>query len=147
MNRTHSKCSKPHSDDNSSLYTINRDLQDFNNDGVLDLQVKAGGKSANRFGQSDYKYDFNSLQVLADTTFTYQSLDLEQDGDMDLFMVKDDHAVVFLNDGTGGFTENSNSIIASRLFYHLLNDMDSEGDIDTLYYRNGVLYFAKNQHF
>jgi hypothetical protein len=67
---------------------------------------------------------------------TFASGDIDGDGDKDLFMIGQTPATrtkLYLNDGTGNFTELAHSFPLSSSGQAFLKDLDNDGDLD-LYY-------------
>jgi Secretion system C-terminal sorting domain/FG-GAP-like repeat len=64
---------------------------------------------------------------------TFASGDIDGDGDKDLFMIGQTPAIrtkLYLNDGTGNFTELSNPFPLSSSGQAILKDLDNDGDLD-----------------
>jgi hypothetical protein len=57
--------------------------------------------------------------------------DVDDDGDLDLFVANDGQGnTVWLNDGSGTFTDSGLSLGSSRSYGAALGDVDGDGDLD-----------------
>ncbi|MCA9040853.1 MAG: VCBS repeat-containing protein, partial [Planctomycetaceae bacterium] len=112
-------------------------LGDLDGDGDLDAFI--GGSTSNGVillndGNAHFT---DSGQVLLSTLQEYRFGvdlgDLDGDGDLDAFMVSTSGGeVVFLNDGTGVFSEHQALEVAPRAISVNLGDVDSDGDLDAV---------------
>lgn len=109
-------------------------IGDFDGDGLGDFAVAHGA------GISLFRYDGKTLTDRADlpvgTVRVIRSADLDDDGDIDLVGLKSDEAVVWANDGAGGFTElgrvatlNGEAEAGSQSTLRLY-DFDTDGILD-----------------
>lgn len=67
---------------------------------------------------------------------TFASGDIDGDGDIDLFMIGQTPAIrtkLYLNDGTGNFTELTHPFPLSSSGQAILKDLDNDGDLDLFY--------------
>jgi hypothetical protein len=126
---------------------------DYNNDGYLDLFV------ANTGGQSDFLYANNqngTFSKITNSDITIQQnnssgsswIDLDNDGDLDLFVSADlgSKSSLFVNDGLGNFSlaENTLTQVLGNSYPNAWADYDNDGDMDAFVgNRNGEL----NQFF
>lgn len=117
---------------------------DFDGDGLGDLAVVSPS------GLTLFRYDGKTLVDRVDFTVgatrVIRAADVDSDGDLDLVGLKSDEAVVWANDGAGGFTElgrvatlNGTASVADQNKLHLY-DIDSDGILDL--YTNGDQWYG-----
>ena len=108
------------------------EFADFNGDGLLDLYVGSGGNeypTGNLFafdrlffgnGQGKFQFAMNSLPPLGENTSAIVPFDLDQDGDLDLFVgasvVTGDYgaspkSALLINNGNGQFSDASDAML------------------------------------
>ena len=125
-------------------------MGDLDGDGDLDaFLAMAGGRNfplANRVLFNDGSGSFTDTgQSLGDTYSDMVALaDLDGDGDLDAFVANDDlfandpANTVWLNDGSGFFTDSGQRLGDSRSTDVDLADVDADGDIDAFLANPGV---------
>ncbi len=111
---------------------------DLDGDGLRDLLVtNEGGDLNHPFRQQEpgsWTLDFTSpLYGPSENTMTASWGDVDNDGDLDLFLGnhgQPDH--LLLNDGAGGFTAQDDAVFAAdtRTFGSAFGDLDNDGDLD-----------------
>ncbi len=126
---------------------------DCNNDGFLDLFVPTGalGTYYNYFYINNGNGSFTSIKespLVEAIDWASGSAwgDFDNDGDLDLFLVRYDHAIdnvnpdrLFINKGDGNFEIYSSSVIDSLQSYGRAcawSDYDRDGDLDIFIARN-----------
>jgi thioredoxin-like negative regulator of GroEL len=109
---------------------------DVDADGDLDLCLTAtGDKGAASIWQNDGKGSFVACGEFADQAVSPCFGDVDNDGDVDLWLGRAGTDLLLLNDGKGQFAPDANAALAgpdalthtARLF-----DLDSDGDLDFL---------------
>jgi hypothetical protein len=114
-------------------------LGDLDGDGDPDAFVGTGGPGwTNEVWLNDGAGTFSdSGQGLGDSISLAVALgDLDGDGDLDAFVGNDENDFggqpkkVWLNDGTGAFSDSGQSLGASATFAVALEDLDGDGDLD-----------------
>ena len=106
---------------------------DFDGDGDFDLLVTVGSRHRettlfrnNGVGQ----FAGTPLNVLVDTPLVG---DLDGDGDLDIYQWNPNSPdQVFLNDGTGSFTDSGQSLSHLTQYGAALGDIDGDGDLDVV---------------
>jgi hypothetical protein len=115
------------------------DWGDMDNDGDLDLYVATMYGMANLLYRNDGDGRFTALEegaAVLDAGHTYgvNWADCDNDGDLDLAVVNwGAAAVLYLNDGTGGFTRCVAGDLGRRITYGAClawADYDDDGDLD-----------------
>lgn len=111
---------------------------DIDNDGDLDLFV-TNSNSTNNFlyknlGNGNFEKVNNSIVNQGGSSHGCSFADIDNDGDLDLFVTNDRiRKFLYLNDGTGNFTENKDEAITYNFglsFGHAWSDYDHDGDLD-----------------
>ena len=111
-------------------------LGDLDGDGDLDAFVTNSEGEPNRVWLNDGSGAFaDSGQMLGGVESFGVSLgDLDDDGDLDAFVANgllvDRPNVVWLNDGSGVFTDSGQALGNARSFGVVLGDVDGDGDLD-----------------
>ncbi len=141
---------------------------DFDNDGDLDLYIAkcrfgvtnpSDPRRINALYQNDGNHNFEEkageygLKIGAQS-WSSEFQDIDNDGDLDCFITNHDvHALLLENDGSGNYTEISESAGVAVLGYFLqgsMRDFDNDGFVDILtaspsniYLNNGDKTFTK----
>ena len=116
---------------------------DIDNDGDFDLFVANWGGYKNQLfinnNNGDFTEDTNSI-IATPNTFSFGSTfgDIDNDGDLDLFVCNayeagQNNNFVYINDGDGNFTQDTNSALANQLGYTFgaaFGDYDNDGWLD-----------------
>jgi len=81
----------------------------------------------------------NSGQMFNSSGTDVASGDLDNDGDLDLFMTRSNELAseVWLNDGAGNFSNSGQLIGSSNASYVVLGDLDGDGDLDAFITNEG----------
>ena len=113
---------------------------DYDNDGDLDLYVTNASLQNNNFYKNNGDGTFTSITTgdfVNDGGDSHGSVwgDLDNDGDLDLFVSNDRGGLKFLyiNNGDGTFGTNTSEAVCSRAgnsFGSALSDIDRDGDLD-----------------
>ena len=129
------------------------DFADFNRDGILDLYVGSGGnenESGNLFlfdriyfgkGNGQFQFFPNALPPIGENTSTLAINDLDQDGDLDIFVgaavVSGDYGAspkssILINQGNGQFRDETEKWQGSSTQLGMVNtavweDLDNDG--------------------
>ena len=135
---------------------------DFDNDSDLDLYVAHCRQSTtsptdlrriNRLFVNDGNNNFTEMAdqygiAIGWQTWTSSFGDIDNDGDLDLLLTNHDYDnQVFENDGTGHFTELTNTGIGNfniTPIESVFEDFDNDGYVDVLIAGNEWLYFKNN---
>jgi hypothetical protein len=133
---------------------------DINNDGHLDLYIAkcrqgvnnpADPRRINMLFVNDGNNNYTQQAALRGVASSYQSwtadfADVDNDGDMDLFITNHDFTLqLFENDGNGFFTDitaGSGLQVEGFFLQAILKDFDNDGYVDVLY-AGGVHGFRK----
>lgn len=149
---------------NELLPSRSADWVDYDSDGDNDLFVTNEGNNANTLYQNQGNNQF--LQIF-DNTIVEDSrdsmgsswADIDNDGDFDLLVTNNNAPnQLFINNGSGNFTENLVSEIAQETtnsFGSSFADLDNDGDLDLLianaysstHFKNSVFINDGNGHF
>ncbi len=115
---------------------------DINNDGYFDLFVVNAGNQNNELFINNQGGSFTRItsgEIIASNGHSHGSSfgDLDNDGDLDLYITNDQDKskFLFLNNGDATFTRNTDEIItaaAGNTFANALSDIDRDGDLDIL---------------
>lgn len=111
---------------------------DIDNDGDLDLFVTNSNSIANFLyknnGNGSFEKILNSIVNQGGSSHGCSFADIDNDGDLDLFVTNDkSRKYLYLNDGRGNFVENINEMITYNFglsFGHSWSDFDHDGDLD-----------------
>ena len=111
---------------------------DVDNDGDLDLFVTNSNSSTNFFyknlGDGTFEKITNSIINQGASSHGCSFADIDNDGDLDLFVTNDRiRKFLYLNDGAGNFSENREEAITYNFglsFGHSWSDFDHDGDLD-----------------
>lgn len=135
---------------------------DFDNDQDLDLYVShcrqstsnpADERRINRLFVNDGNNSYTEMAATFGINVGWQSWtgnfgDIDNDGDLDLFLANHDHTnQIFENDGTGHYTELTTSGIANfsiTPIESVMEDFDNDGFVDILIAGDEWLYFKNN---
>ena len=113
-------------------------LADLDSDGDLDAFTTGWNNSFNKVWLNDGMGAFTEAQVIPNANATSVQLgDLDGDGDLDAYLTNTNYGYtgdlpdeVWLNDGTGHFTDNGQSLDTVDSVIPALGDLDSDGDLD-----------------
>lgn len=135
---------------------------DFDNDGDLDLYVAHCRQSSssptdlrriNRLfvndGNNNFSEQANAYGIdVGWQTWTSSFGDLDNDGDLDLVLTNHDHtSQIFVNDGTGHYTENTTSgfnTTAITPIESVVEDFDNDGFADILVTGSEWMFWKNN---
>ncbi|MFT5327120.1 MAG: hypothetical protein ACI8P0_005008, partial [Planctomycetaceae bacterium] len=117
--------------------TYNVELVDIDGDGDLDLYHGDGGGLVNRNNGNGTFATQENLSTLTARAAAFG--DLDGDGDLDLFGAPGgaNPNNVYFNDGTGSFTDSSQSLGSSATKSIALADLDGDGDLDAFIANDG----------
>ena len=108
-------------------------LGDFDNDGDLDAAVANKGAVNLLYWSNGGVFDSAPVDLGTDDVNTYAiaSADLDHDGDIDIVATNAiNPSVIYVNDGTGGFSEMDVNEDTSRRWAVELVDVEGDGDLD-----------------
>jgi len=115
-------------------------LGDIDNDGDLDMYITAGYSNANHMYENDGSGFFTDITYASGTSCNNYSrgsdlVDIDNDGDLDLIVCNENTtSQLFLNDGTGTFTDVTESsgmlVDKSKGTAAPAGDFDGDGDLD-----------------
>lgn len=111
---------------------------DIDNDGDLDLFVTNSNSTLNflykNLRNGNFEKITNSIVNQGGSSHGCSFADIDNDGDLDLFVTNDRiRKFLYLNDGQGNFTENRNEMVTFNFglsFGHSWSDFDHDGDLD-----------------
>lgn len=111
---------------------------DIDNDGDLDLFVTNSNSTTNflykNLGSGNFQKITNSIVNQGGSSHGCSFADIDNDGDLDLFVTNDRiRKFLYFNDGNGNFTENRDEAITYNFglsFGHAWSDYDHDGDLD-----------------
>ncbi|MCS4302422.1 FG-GAP-like repeat-containing protein [Chryseobacterium sp. BIGb0232] len=111
---------------------------DIDNDGDLDLFVTNSNTTTNflykNLGNGNFQKVTNSIVNQGGSSHGCSFADIDNDGDLDLFVTNDKiRKFLYFNDGNGNFTENRDEAITYNFglsFGHAWSDYDHDGDLD-----------------
>jgi uncharacterized repeat protein (TIGR01451 family) len=111
---------------------------DIDNDGDLDLFVTNSNSTTNflykNLGSGNFEKITNSIVNQGASSHGCSFADIDNDGDLDLFVTNDRiRKFLYFNDGSGNFTENRDEAITYNFglsFGHSWSDFDHDGDLD-----------------
>ena len=111
---------------------------DIDNDGDLDLFVTNSNNTTNFLyknnGNGSFEKISNSIVNQGGSSHGCSFADIDNDGDLDLFVTNDkSRKYLYFNDGTGVFIEDKSEMIAFNFalsFGHSWSDYDHDGDLD-----------------
>lgn len=111
---------------------------DIDNDGDLDLFVTNSNTTTNflykNLGNGNFQKITNSIVNQGGSSHGCSFADIDNDGDLDLFVTNDRiRKFLYFNDGNGNFTENRDEAITYNFglsFGHAWSDYDHDGDLD-----------------
>ncbi len=112
---------------------------DYDNDGDIDLFLAAtnGIHFYRNRGDGTFVADIRSEQISEkrynDSQNVLRSLDYDNDGFLDLWVVSKHGLFLFRNDGTGQFTETSGIIPMEKGVTGAVGDYDNDGDLDLFF--------------
>jgi hypothetical protein len=121
-------------------------LGDLDADGDLDAFTTGWGNTYNKVWLNDGSGAFSEAQVIPDTNTYYPLLgDLNGDGYLDAYLSNGAYPAdfpdeVWLNDGTGHFTDSGQHLETVSSAIPALGDLDADGDLDV--YISGSYDFA-----
>jgi N-acetylneuraminic acid mutarotase len=112
-------------------------LGDLDNDGDLDAFTAGWDNTYNKVWMNDGTGIFTETQVITNAnTYGVQLGDLDGDGDLDAYLASTTIGIenlpdeVWLNDGTGLFTDSSQRLDTVFSGLPALGDLDADGDLD-----------------
>ncbi len=118
-------------------------MGDYDNDGDIDLflATSAGIHLYRNIGDATFVVDSRSKQIFErnrdDPSTNMISLDYDNDGFLDLWIISKQGMSLFRNDGTGRFTDNSailqTDIPMEKGIAGAVGDYDNDGDLDLFY--------------
>ncbi|MCG9130002.1 VCBS repeat-containing protein [Candidatus Poribacteria bacterium] len=128
---------------------------DYDNDGNIDLLLatSSGIKLYRNRGDATFIRDTRSVDVFSFSskynTKQIHSLDYDNDGFLDIWVISPHGLLLFRNDGTGRFTDTSSIIDVSNNLNKGISgsvaDYDNDGDLDLFYLaENGQFCALKN---
>ncbi|TRX39464.1 FG-GAP-like repeat-containing protein [Flavobacterium restrictum] len=111
---------------------------DIDNDGDLDLFVTNSNSTVNflykNLSNGTFEKITNSIVNQGGSSHGCSFADIDNDGDLDLFVTNDKiRKFLYINDGKGNFTENRAEMITYNFglsFGHSWSDFDHDGDLD-----------------
>ncbi len=112
---------------------------DYNNDGYLDLFIANSGNTGNFLYVNNTDGTFTAItegSIVTDEANSHGStwVDIDNDGDQDLYVTNDQDQDNFLyrNEGDGTFTSIANTLtnLGSNSFGTSISDFDKDGDYD-----------------
>lgn len=111
---------------------------DIDNDGDLDLFVTNSNSTVNflykNLGNGNFEKISNSIVNQGGSSHGCSFADIDNDGDLDLFVTNDRiRKFLYFNDGQGNFVENRDEMITYNFglsFGHAWSDFDHDGDLD-----------------
>jgi len=111
---------------------------DIDNDGDLDLFVTNSNTTKNflylNLGNGKFEKITNSIVNQGGSSHGCSFADIDNDGDLDLFVTNDRiRKFLYFNDGQGNFTENRDEMVTYNFglsFGHSWSDFDHDGDLD-----------------
>jgi hypothetical protein len=111
-------------------------VNDLDNNGDNDIIIFEGsGKGCTVFLNADGNGTFVLGSKFAINLTNIQSFDLgdlDNDGDSDIFLLGDQAAYLFINDGSGNFFRGSHVIQTTSGSSVKLGDLDNDGDLDAV---------------
>jgi len=120
---------------------------DYDNDGYLDLFVASSSNDENLLYHNNGDETFSLVTTGSIATDVGSShgcnwMDVDNDGDLDLFVTNDQaqRKFLYINDGTGVLNRNNNEVITSALsnsYGTCWSDYDRDGDLDLLMSTHG----------
>ncbi|MFK7804118.1 MAG: FG-GAP-like repeat-containing protein, partial [Anaerolineae bacterium] len=116
---------------NASGFGLGGDVGDINGDEILDFV--AIGRNVNYLALSMGDGTFTIQMLPEDLMASEQSAalgDLDDDGDLDLFIITTEANQVWFNDGTGTFSDSGQALGAFWSNEVELGDLDGDGDLD-----------------
>ncbi len=111
-------------------------LGDLDSDGDLDAFVANDGPNTVWLNVGS-GYFVDSGQALTHTqpyslSWRVELGDLDGDGDLDAFVAEDGPDTVWINDGSGGFTDSGQLLGSDTSYDVALGDVDNDGDLDAV---------------
>lgn len=128
-------------------------MADFNGDGIQDVFIgdsgydaepSPGGQNSLLFGKSGGGFTTGKLPIALDFTHSVAAADIDNDGDVDIFVGNIGWAPYFLmNDGKGNFTQDFNLLSGLPINKHsytgsYIGDVNKDGKIDIILSGNGI---------
>lgn len=114
-------------------------LGDVDGDGDLDLVSGSGSQGIGSFvyindGAGNFIDSGQALGVTTQSTFSINLGDVDGDGDLDLVTGNTNGQIneVFINDGTGNFTDSGQALGHDFTKSVILGDIDGDGDLDLI---------------
>jgi len=129
-------------------YSYGASFVDYDNDRDLDIFL------VNSFGHPNTMFQNNGSGVFTDATAAtgltenrpnndgHTWGDIDNDGDLDLFMTTFNKNILYINNGNGTFTENTTEVAVDEAVVEStgpnLVDIDNDGDLDLLVSNNNL---------
>lgn len=125
-----------------------RDLDkgDFNGDGLFDVLLAGNGAGLQLYLNTGNNNAFNRVPIVTGGTnnFSIQTIDWDKDSDDDFVLTQGSKVLLFTNDGTANFTEQTLYTGINNLTDVAIADFDADNDWDLVVRRLGVIRFVEN---
>ncbi len=138
-------------------YSYGASFVDFDNDSDLDIFLVNATGHQNKMFQNDGAGNFTDVTIAAGLTDNRPNNDghtwgdIDNDGDLDLFLTSFNRNMLYINNGNGTFTENTTEVAVNEPIVESTGpnfvDFDKDGDMDLLVSNNNLApenYFYTN---